>query len=159
MSDRIAVFSHGRIDQIGSPTDVYERPRTEFVAGFVGVSNVLSPAVASAVVGESVAVTIRPEKIRLLAPDAPTPPDHVTVAGIVRDVVYLGTYTRYLVELSLADRTDGVDLTVVVQNTDPDPNARAHSKGTSVQLAWLRAATRPLSADETQDQQPEGSPE
>src|SRR6187397_1589596 len=69
MSDRLAVFNRGRIEQVGSPASVYERPATQFVAGFVGTSNLLSGAVAQAVVGKDGTFTVRPEKIRLAGAD------------------------------------------------------------------------------------------
>src|SRR5919197_1062454 len=68
MSDRIAVFNTGRIEQVGSPADVYERPATRFVAGFVGTSNLLTGAAAATIVGASGTFTVRPEKIRLADP-------------------------------------------------------------------------------------------
>ena len=85
MSDRLAVFNNGRIEQIGSPAHVYEHPETEFVAGFVGVSNVLER--------DGRRFTIRPEKIRILDQDEPG-----VERGRIRDVVYVGMVTRYVVE-------------------------------------------------------------
>ena len=78
MSDRMAVFDGGRIEQVGAPADVYERPATAFVAGFVGISNVISAEVAQALVGEPGPFTVRPEKIHLADPGQPTGPDDVT---------------------------------------------------------------------------------
>src|SRR5439155_2310376 len=86
MSDRIAVFNGGRIEQVGSPSDVYERPETEFVAGFVGVSNILDR--------DGRKITVRPEKIRILT-EAATEGER----GTVQDAVYVGMVTRYTVEL------------------------------------------------------------
>ena len=68
MSDRLAVFNQGRIEQIGAPAEVYERPLTRFVAGFVGTSNLLRGEAAERILGTSGTFTIRPEKIRLAAP-------------------------------------------------------------------------------------------
>src|SRR5262245_47325170 len=90
MSDRIAVFNKGRIEQIGSPTEVYERPATTFVAGFVGVSNVLEGEIARAITGDPHPFTIRPEKISMVDVDASVEPDDCTVTGHVGEVVYLG---------------------------------------------------------------------
>ena len=88
MSDRLAVFNEGRIEQVGTPAEVYEHPATEFVAGFVGISNVLER--------DGRRFTVRPEKIRMLAT-----PTHGGDGepGAIRDVVYLGVVTRYVVEL------------------------------------------------------------
>ena len=73
MSDRIVVFNHGRVEQVGTPAEVYERPGTEFVAGFVGTSNLLRPEAAQAVAGHRGLVSIRPEKVRMLEAHAPVP--------------------------------------------------------------------------------------
>src|SRR5213075_196061 len=75
MSDRLAVFNQGRIEQIGAPADVYEHPATRFVAGFVGTSNLLRDEVARSITGESGTFTVRPEKIRLGQPDDPVGAD------------------------------------------------------------------------------------
>jgi putative spermidine/putrescine transport system ATP-binding protein len=85
MSDRIAVMNAGRIEQVGSPAEVYEEPLTPFVAGFVGTSNMLTGAAAQAVAGSPAPLTIRPEKILMTAPDAAC-----TITGHVEAVVYLG---------------------------------------------------------------------
>ena len=119
MSDRIAVFSHGRIDQVGTPVEVYEQPATEFVAGFVGVSNMLER--------DGRRFTVRPEKIRLLAEGQQAEAGETTENGVLREVVYLGSVTRYIVELDA-----GGVLTVVKQNVgDMD-----EERGRRVQLAW-----------------------
>ena len=94
MSDRLAVFNEGRIEQIGTPADVYEHPETEFVAGFVGVSNVLER--------DGRRFTIRPEKIHMPAAGASRSPpgDGLTPSPsrCRRDVVYVGMVTRYVVD-------------------------------------------------------------
>ena len=92
MSDRIAVFNHGRIEQTGSPIDVYEHPATEFVAGFVGVSNLLERG------GRR--VTVRPEKIRILEEQENTQAGDEVERGVIRDAVYVGSVTRYIVDLA-----------------------------------------------------------
>jgi putative spermidine/putrescine transport system ATP-binding protein len=122
MSDRMAVMSAGQIEQIGSPVEVYERPATEFVAGFIGISNVL--------VRDGVRFVIRPEKIRMLA-DGETPEPGTTVEpGTVEDVIYVGMTTRYVVHL---DR--GEQLVAVRQNMDALGDARKF-EGRPVRLAW-----------------------
>src|SRR5882724_1067458 len=93
MSDRLAVFNHGRIEQLGTPVEVYERPASEFVAGFIGVSNLLER--------DGRRVTVRPEKVRLLAPDESPPPDSHVEGGVITDVVYLGVVTRFVVALDV----------------------------------------------------------
>jgi putative spermidine/putrescine transport system ATP-binding protein len=123
MSDRIAVFSDGRIEQVGTPGDVYERPANEFVAGFVGTSNVIEQ--------DGRRYTVRPEKIRLVS-DGET--DGASAAGIVREVAYLGPVTRYVVEL---DR--GETLVVVRQNLDMSAAKALEERGRRVRLAWRDA--------------------
>jgi putative spermidine/putrescine transport system ATP-binding protein len=121
MSDRIAVFSQGRIDQIGSPADVYERPANEFVAAFVGISNLLDR--------DGRRFTIRPEKIRLLGrAELAEPGDHLE-RGTIREVVYAGMVTRYVLDLE-----QGGEVVVVRQNsTGPEPAERA---GQPAAVAW-----------------------
>ena len=94
MSDRMAVMSNGRIEQIGSPVEAYERPATEFVAGFIGISNVLSR--------DGVRFVVRPEKIRMLAEGDRADPDMTVQQGTVEEVVYVGMSTRYVVRLTVA---------------------------------------------------------
>jgi putative spermidine/putrescine transport system ATP-binding protein len=123
MSDRIAVFNHGRIEQIGSPADVYERPSSEFVAGFVGVSNVLER--------DGRRVTIRPEKIRMLG-DEERPEDGAVVeAGSIGEVIYAGMITRYVVELDA-----GGSLQVVRQNLERTSAEALEERGRRVRLTW-----------------------
>jgi putative spermidine/putrescine transport system ATP-binding protein len=141
MSDRLAVFSQGRIEQIGSPAEVYERPATGFVAGFVGVSNVLSGDVAKAISGDAHAFTIRPEKIAMVAADAPVGADDYTATGHVTEVVYLGATTRYTVELDL-----GGDLVVMQQNLTTSSMEALQVRGRAVRLVWSRANNRPVEA-------------
>ncbi|MBN8638547.1 MAG: ABC transporter ATP-binding protein [Anaerolineae bacterium] len=139
MSDRLAVFNQGKIEQLGTPAEVYERPQTEFVAGFVGVSNIVRGDAARKITGEPVPFSIRPEKIRLCPPDTPTTPDMYSEEGMIRDVVYLGMYTRYLVELM-----DGGDLTVVEQNLQSTSMDALAAKGRRVKLMWKKEFNRPI---------------
>jgi putative spermidine/putrescine transport system ATP-binding protein len=133
MSDRLAVMNHGSIEQVGSPAEVYERPTTSFVAGFVGVSNTLSGNSARAVTNSEGPITIRPEKIHLLDADATPGPSEASVTGRVRDVVYLGAVTRYVVELDL-----GGQLVVLQQNLQMSSMQVLEAKGRPVVLAWDR---------------------
>jgi len=143
MSDRLAVFNEGRIAQIGTPADVYENPVSAFVAGFVGVSNVLRGDFAGRAGGTAdQALTVRPEKIRLEEPGSAVADDEVGFDGTVRDVVYLGAHTRYLIALEGGD-----DLTVVEQNLDTSSTQASAAKGRSVRVVWKRASARPLVAE------------
>ena len=129
MSDRIAVFSHGKIEQVGSPAEIYERPASAFVAGFVGTSNLISGEVAKRITGSEQTFSIRPEKIHLGT--SSTSADMVSLDGVVRDVVYLGLYTRYLVEIET-----GIDLVVVEQNLKTTSMDVLSNKGQKVKLSW-----------------------
>jgi putative spermidine/putrescine transport system ATP-binding protein len=131
MSDRIAVFNHGRVEQVGTPAGVYERPTNAFVAGFVGTSNVLDGQLAIALHGSPEPFTVRPEKIHLASPDSPVDPGACTVTGSVRDVVYLGASTRYRVELDL-----GGELVVMQQNLKTSSMEALQVKGRRVRLIW-----------------------
>jgi putative spermidine/putrescine transport system ATP-binding protein len=99
MSDRLAVFDRGRIEQIGTPAEIYEHPATAFVAGFVGVSNVISGELARRLTGSTRAFSIRPEKISLTEPGAALSDDVLAVEGIVESTTYLGANTRFVVAI------------------------------------------------------------
>jgi putative spermidine/putrescine transport system ATP-binding protein len=133
MSDRLAVFDAGRIQQVGAPAEVYERPTTRFVAGFVGTSNLLTGEVAVAVVGEPGTFTVRPEKIRLAGADAEAGADEIAAAGRIRDVVYVGPDTRYVVALDA-----GAELVVTQQNLHTSSSEALDARGRSVRLIWQR---------------------
>ncbi|MBI3752350.1 MAG: ABC transporter ATP-binding protein [Chloroflexi bacterium] len=133
MSDRLAVFSQGRIEQVGSPAEVYERPATPFVAGFVGTSNLLGGAVAETIVGRAGTFTVRPEKIRMGEPDAPAGDDESSALGVVRTVVYLGPDTRYIVALDA-----GAELVVTEQNLSTSSMEALAAQGRRVRLTWKR---------------------
>jgi putative spermidine/putrescine transport system ATP-binding protein len=141
MSDRLAVFNRGRIEQVGSPADVYERPATGFVAGFVGVSNVLEGETADAIAGDPHPFTIRPEKISMSEVDAPVDGDSCTATGRVREVVYLGATTRYIVELDV-----GGSLVVMEQNLTTSSMEALQVRGKAVRLIWGRSNNRPVEA-------------
>jgi putative spermidine/putrescine transport system ATP-binding protein len=123
MSDRLAVFNQGHIEQLGTPVEVYERPATDFVAGFIGISNLLER--------DGRHFTIRPEKIRLLAAGDTAPPGSHVEEGRIENVVYLGMLTRYLVELA-----GGGHLTAVRQNLDGAAADYLGAQGTTIRVAW-----------------------
>ena len=137
MSDRLAVFNRGRIEQIGTPGERYERPATQFVAGFVGTSNLLRGDVASDRRSGGT-FTVRPEKIRIGDPDAPVDSRRDRCAGAIREVVYLGPDTRYHVALD-AGRRAGRD--PAEPGDDLDRGARA--EGRRVRLMWKRQHCSP----------------
>ncbi|MBF8289898.1 MAG: spermidine/putrescine transporter ATPase subunit [Chloroflexi bacterium] len=153
MSDRIAVMNRGKYEQLGDPETLYERPKTEFVAGFLGVSNLL-PATLGAGDGAYVAATlsdgasvripatavdgkttikigVRPEKIRLHA-DAGAIDGHMNrLEGRVVDASYLGASTSYIIQSSAGDR-----LTVFEQNVERTSHGSLHRPGEAVHLSW-----------------------
>jgi len=118
MSDRLAVFNEGKIEQVGSPADVYEHPQTAFVAGFVGVSNILER--------DGRTITIRPEKIRMSDEAAGQ-----GEPGTVREVVYVGMVTRFVVDLDA-----GGQLVVVRQNLETSSQEALSEQGKRVRLSW-----------------------
>ncbi len=145
MSDRIAVFNHGRVVQIGAPSDLYERPRTAFVAGFVGTSNILSGARAETLTGSPQPISVRPEKIRLAGRDAAVPEGMCCADGQVQDAVYVGMHTRYTVALD-----GGGEMIVVEQNLDVSSREVAVTHGRAVRLVWPRSANNPLAEGEAE---------
>jgi putative spermidine/putrescine transport system ATP-binding protein len=122
MSDRIAVFNKGRIEQVSSPLELYERPANEFVAGFVGVSNLLER--------EGERITVRPEKIELLEPGAPADGLH-TETGRVVDVAYAGAVTRFTVQLDTGEK-----LQLVRQNVESASADALAGQGNEVLVGW-----------------------
>ena len=139
MSDRIAVFNAGRIEQIGAPAEMYERPATRFVAGFVGTSNLISGDVAQAIIGRRGTFTVRPEKIHLGEPDAPSGGDEYAAPGRIRSVVYLGSDTRYHVALDA-----GTELVVTQQNLATTSTEALAQQGRAVRLVWKRQHMREI---------------
>jgi spermidine/putrescine transport system ATP-binding protein len=152
MSDRIAVMNRGRYEQLGDPESLYERPTTRFVAGFLGVSNLIPAIVvgsdgayASARLSDdarikvpsallngttSVSIGVRPEKIRLSERSIEPPAGHNRLIGVVRDASYLGVSTQYLVE------SHGDNLTVYEQNVERATRSELWARGDEVQLTW-----------------------
>jgi putative spermidine/putrescine transport system ATP-binding protein len=133
MSDRLAVFNRGRIEQVGSPAGMYERPATAFVAGFVGTSNLLRGEASKQLAGEDGLFTVRPEKIRLAEPGADVTGDEVGADGTIRNVVYLGPDTRYIVALDA-----GSELVVTQQNLHTSSMEVLAAQGRPVRLVWKR---------------------
>jgi putative spermidine/putrescine transport system ATP-binding protein len=128
MSDRLAVMNGGRIEQLGTPIDVYERPANEFVAGFIGVSNLLER--------DGRRFTIRPEKVRLVDPDAPPAATFHSEPGRIADVIYLGAVTRYVVELDAGEK-----LIAIRQNVETAEESAQLTVGQRVHATWLPAQT------------------
>jgi len=142
MSDRMAVFNKGKIEQVGSPAEVYEKPATQFVAAFVGTSNLITGAAAEAIQGRNETFTVRPEKIRLTEPEDQPGPDETSALGTISKVVYLGPDTRYLVDLDA-----GGTLVVEQQNLARTSSEALAQEGKKVRLTWKRIHNLALSAD------------
>jgi putative spermidine/putrescine transport system ATP-binding protein len=134
MSDRIAVFNEGRIEQVAPPADLYERPATAFVAGFVGTSNVIER--------DGRRFTLRPEKVRIADPGEPLPAGFDGAPGRIRDVVYLGPVTRYVVELD-----DGTEIVAVAQNLETSSQDALEQRGREVRAQWRREHTFTLDSE------------
>jgi putative spermidine/putrescine transport system ATP-binding protein len=128
MSDRIAVFNEGRIEQVARPADLYERPATPFVAGFVGTSNVIER--------DGRRFTLRPEKVRIADPADPLPDGFDGALGEIREVVYLGMVTRYVVKLE-----DGAEIVAVAQNLETSSQDALEQRGRRVRAQWRRGHT------------------
>ena len=154
MSDRIGVMNHGRVEQVDVPENVYERPTTTFVAGFIGVSN-LMPGIVSSIgagglgavrldsgveveapvdgiaAGERCHAVVRPEKLRIGRSADRSPDGWPRIEGVVESSVYLGTSTQIAVHLP-----DDVSMTVLVPNASEAERAQLPGGGAPVQLSW-----------------------
>jgi spermidine/putrescine transport system ATP-binding protein len=169
MSDRIAVMNHGVVEQVDSPEGVYERPRSEFVAGFIGVSNLMPGSVVGAGrlkldagvtvpgslnglgQGERCQAVVRPEKLELSRLEDPAPPDRPSVEGLIEASVYLGTATQMVVRLA-GDTT----LTALVPNVDEAQRQRLPGAGARVRLAWAPRHMHVIAAPHTAQPQAKG---
>jgi putative spermidine/putrescine transport system ATP-binding protein len=134
MSDRVAVFNAGRIVQVGTPEEVYERPQTAFVAGFVGTSNLLTGATAQTVLGRTGVFSVRPEKIHLSvgADGAPNPDgEAISATGRIAEVIYAGPATRFVVDLDAGGR-----LIALAQNQQTTSADVVALRNQPVRLSW-----------------------
>lgn len=129
MADRVAIFNDGKIVQVGTPVEVYQRPGSRFVADFVGSSNVLSPAFAAHHGGEAKWTSLRPETIRVLPAESPVPKAHSQADGEIKMISYQGSVTRLSVE------TEGLRITAEVP-----AGATRFEEGESVRLVWPKSA-------------------
>jgi len=132
MSDRVAVFNRGRIEQLSTPRELYTHPRTAFVARFVGGANIIEGDLATRVMGESRAYALRAEEIRVLPAGAALPADMVGVGANVIDVQYHGANSRWQLRLA-----DGEQMAATRSTSERMPES---VPGEAVLLAWSRAA-------------------
>ncbi len=174
MSDRIAVMNRGRYEQLGDPESLYERPTTRFVAGFLGISNLLPGRVEAGAGSDdryavlrlkdetavrvprgqtnghaTIDIGVRPEKIRMHSSDAEIPAASNQLAGTVRDASYLGVSTQYIVETR-----DGERITVYEQNVERTVHGSLHRPGEEVRLSWspdhtFAVRSEPAATEET----------
>jgi putative spermidine/putrescine transport system ATP-binding protein len=134
MSNRVAVFNDGRVQQVGTPTEVYERPANPFVAGFVGVSNLLER--------DGRRFTVRPEKVTI-AENGNLPQGLHVEEGTIRDVSYAGMITRYLIDLEA-----GGELQVVRQNLETSSAEVQEQRGRKVKIGWRADQTVAVQGEE-----------
>jgi putative spermidine/putrescine transport system ATP-binding protein len=132
MANRVAVFNAGRIEQLDTPRALYTRPKTAFVAGFVGSANVVEPELAARLTGRAQAFAIRPELIRIIA-DGATPAGYVSADGVLEDILYHGASSRCHV------RTDG-GVVLAVAQAESGGAATLPAPGTRVRIAWPQAS-------------------
>jgi putative spermidine/putrescine transport system ATP-binding protein len=134
MSDRIAVMNEGAVEQVGSPTEVYEKPATSFVAGFVGTSNLIGGDAAEEILGRSGVYSVRPEKIHISTEiDTPVNPDEDSATGEVAEVIYAGPATRFVVDLDA-----GVRLVAMQQNLHGSADDALRYRDEKVRLKWKK---------------------
>jgi putative spermidine/putrescine transport system ATP-binding protein len=137
MSDRLAVFNFGRVEQVGRPSEIYESPRNAFVAGFVGTSNLFTGDLARRLVGDPAPFTVRPEKIARSGPEMDA--DSVGVEGVISEAVYLGMYTRFRVELD-----GGETIEFAEQNEEARHVDATAQIGRRIALTWKKDSCRRL---------------
>jgi putative spermidine/putrescine transport system ATP-binding protein len=136
MSNRIAVFNQGSIEQVGTPREIYERPTSAFVAGFVGTSNMLSADESGRLLGVFAAHSVRPERVRVVtADDATIADDEMSVTGVVTDIQYLGAESKVRVRLDRDDHR-GSSMIASMQSD----GLAGFAIGDTVRLAWPRSA-------------------
>jgi putative spermidine/putrescine transport system ATP-binding protein len=134
LCDRLAVFNEGRVEQLGTPAEVYESPASLFVAGFVGTSNIIGGELARTLFGADATFAVRPEKVRVLPSSAQPSADQVSVPATVHEIVYAGAATRVVVEAA------GTLLSAVLLNVSAD--TAPPRRGDPVLIAWHRTAAR-----------------
>ena len=143
LGDLVVVMNHAKIEQQGTAEEILQRPATAFVAGFVGTSNLLTGEAARAVIGVDGVFTVRPEKIRLADPEREPGPDEGSALGTVREVVYVGPDTRYIVALDM-----GGELVVTQQNLETSSMEALTAQGRPVRLIWKRRHVLSLATSE-----------
>jgi putative spermidine/putrescine transport system ATP-binding protein len=132
LSDRIAVFNEGSIEQVGTAREIYDQPANAFVAGFVGTSNLLRGEQAERATGRRGTFGIRPEKLTIAAPGASRPDGSGAASGTVAEVVYAGPVTRFVVDL------DGGGRLIALEENGHSAGHEELNRGDPVELLWHR---------------------
>ena len=132
MSDRVAVFNKGRLEQVDTPQNLYMRPATIFVANFVGTSNVVEGQLALRISGKKHPFSIRPEHINFV--QGPSPPENIHIPGKLVDIQYYGAHSRYEVEI------EGNQLFSVQMASENAVGAILPTVGEQVLISWPRQA-------------------
>lgn len=133
LSDRVAVFNNGKIEQVGSPHEVYEFPQTEFVASFLGVTNLLQPDMSQRILGTPGIHSLRPERVRLAVAGVTGSATEIAIPGVVAETVYAGAHTRYLV-----DTEPGMRFIAEKQNAHTPSTTAGISRGDRVTVCFDR---------------------
>jgi len=131
LSDRIAVFNEGRVEQVGTPAEVYESPKTRFVASFLGLSNLIPADIAKTLVGVDEMISIRPERVRLVGMDHVASAEETVVSGTIIETVYTGSSTRYILE-----SPNGLSLIASRQNEHDPGLVSRFERGQTAQALW-----------------------
>lgn len=139
LSDRVAVFNNGKIEQVGSPREVYEFPETEFVAGFLGVTNLLPAELSRELLGTQATHSLRPERVQLADPTSAVDPDTVAIPATVAETVYAGAHTRYLL-----DTADGTRIIAEKQNSHTPRTEASIRRGDAVSVRFERGHATPI---------------
>ncbi|KIH85173.1 ABC transporter ATP-binding protein [Pseudomonas batumici] len=140
MSDRVAVFNKGRIEQVDSPRNLYMKPATAFVAEFVGTSNVIRGELAKQLCGSDLPLSIRPEHVRFA--DGPVQSHEVEISGLLHDIQYQGSATRYELKLD-----NGQTLNISQPNTQWLDTSAGHQAGQRITARWARQAMTVLASE------------
>jgi putative spermidine/putrescine transport system ATP-binding protein len=139
MSDRLAVFNDGEIEQIGTPEEIYEDPASEFVADFVGNANIIRKNLAFKLTGQGSSFSIRPERIQFLKSNNLQQDAFCIAEGEIKDIHYHGASTRFLLQLS-----DGDEIVLIQQNFEylPSNPAEKYDIGLRRKIAWCKKDMR-----------------
>lgn len=139
LSDRVAVFNNGKIEQVGSPREVYEFPQTEFVAKFLGTTNLLSAELSGRLLGEACVHSVRPERVQLVGQAESLEPGMVSLAGTIAEAVYAGPNTKYLV-----DTDQGVRIITEKHNSHTPSASQGVSRGDRINVAFRYDHATPI---------------